>query len=144
MKTIADALAIRRRVFGAFELAETAADPTEQRRWLTFAVVGAGPTGVELAGQIRELATRTLRAEFRRIHPEDARVLLFDGGKAPLASFGPALSAKAAASLRGLGVQLHLGSIVTDVDGQGLGSDFNAVTILGPDGILTDVPRLPK
>src|SRR5690606_19537468 len=87
MKTIADALAIRRRVFGAFELAETATDPDEQRRRLTFAVVGGGPTGVELAGQIRELATRTLRSEFRRIRPEDARVLLFDGGDAPLASF---------------------------------------------------------
>jgi NADH dehydrogenase len=120
MKTIADALAIRRRVFGAFELAETATDPDEQRRWLTFAVVGAGPTGVELAGQIRELATRTLRAEFRRIRPEDARVLLFDGGNAPLASFGPALSAKAATALRDLGVELHLGSIVTGVDGEGL------------------------
>jgi NADH dehydrogenase len=120
MKTIADALAIRRRVFGAFELAETATDPDEQRRWLTFAVVGAGPTGVELAGQIRELATRTLHAEFRRIRPEDARVLLFDGGSAPLASFGPALSAKAAAALRDLGVELHLGSIVTGVDGEGL------------------------
>jgi NADH dehydrogenase len=120
MKTIADALAIRRRVFGAFELAETATDPDEQRRWLTFAVVGAGPTGVELAGQIRELATRTLRAEFRRIRPEDARVLLFDGGSAPLASFGPALSAKAAAALRDLGVELQLGSIVTGVDGKGL------------------------
>jgi NADH dehydrogenase len=120
MKTIADALAIRRRVFGAFELAETASDPDEQRRWLTFAVVGAGPTGVELAGQIRELATRTLRAEFRRIRPEDTRVLLFDGGNAPLASFGPALSAKAAKALRELGVELHLGSIVTSVDGEGL------------------------
>jgi NADH:ubiquinone reductase (H+-translocating) len=120
MKTIADALAIRRRVFGAFELAETASDPDEQRRWLTFAVVGAGPTGVELAGQIRELATKTLRAEFRRIRPEDARVLLFDGGNAPLASFGPALSAKAAAALRDLGVELQLGSIVTGVDGEGL------------------------
>jgi NADH dehydrogenase len=120
MKTIADALAIRRRVFGAFELAETASDPDEQRRWLTFAVVGAGPTGVELAGQIRELATRTLRAEFRRIRPEDARVLLFDGGNAPLASFGPALSAKAAKALHDLGVELQLGSIVTGVDGEGL------------------------
>jgi NADH:ubiquinone reductase (H+-translocating) len=120
MKTIADALAIRRRVFGAFELAETATDADEQRRWLTFAVVGAGPTGVELAGQIRELATRTLRAEFRRIRPEDARVLLFDGGSAPLASFGPALSAKAARALRDLGVELHLDTIVTSVDGEGL------------------------
>jgi NADH dehydrogenase len=78
------------------------------RRWLTFALVGAGPTGVELAGQIRELATRTLRAEFRHITPEDARVLLFDGGEAPLASFGPALSAKAAAALRKLGVEQHM------------------------------------
>ena len=82
MKTIGNALEIRRRVFGAFEIAETA-EPERRRHWLTFAVVGAGPTGVELAGQIRELATRTLRAEFRRIHPEDARVLLFDGGSAP-------------------------------------------------------------
>ncbi|GAA2858337.1 NAD(P)/FAD-dependent oxidoreductase [Pseudonocardia halophobica] len=120
MKTIADALAIRRRVFGAFELAETATDPDEQRRWLTFAVVGAGPTGVELAGQIRELATRTLRREFHRIRPEDARVLLFDAGKAPLASFGPALSAKAAAGLHALGVELHLGSVVTGVDARGI------------------------
>ena len=120
MKTIADALAIRRRVYGAFELAETATDPDEQRRWLTFAVVGAGPTGVELAGQIRELATRTLHAEFRQIRPEDSRVLLFDGGKEPLASFGHALSAKAAAALRGLGVELHMGSMVTDVNGDGL------------------------
>jgi NADH dehydrogenase len=120
MKTIADALAIRRRVFGAFELAETASDPDEQRRWLTFAVVGGGPTGVELAGQIRELATRTLRSEFRRIRPEDARVMLFDGGDAPLASFGPELSAKAANELRELGVELHMGTIVTNVDGEGL------------------------
>ena len=120
MKTIADALAIRRRVFGAFELAETATDPDEQRRWLTFAVVGAGPTGVELAGQIRELATRTLHREFHRIRPEDARVLLFDAGKAPLASFGQALSAKAAAGLRELGVELHLGSVVTGVDARGI------------------------
>jgi NADH:ubiquinone reductase (H+-translocating) len=116
MKTVADALAIRRRVFGAFELAESAADPREQTRWLTFALVGAGPTGVELAGQIRELATKTLSQEYRRIEPEDARVVLFDGGKAPLAAFGPKLSAKAAQSLAGLGVELHMGSLVTHVD----------------------------
>ena len=120
MKTIADALTIRQKVFGAFEFAETASDPDEQRRWLTFAVVGAGPTGVELAGQIRELATRTLRAEFRRIRPEMARVLLLDGGHAPLASFGPALSAKAAAALQELGVELHMGTIVTNVDSEGV------------------------
>ncbi len=120
MKTIADALTIRRRVFGAFEMAETAVDPDEQRRWLTFALVGAGPTGVELAGQIRELATKTLRSEYRKIEPEDARVLLFDGGKAPLASFGKRLSGKAAATLRGLGVDLHMNSVVTDVSLDGL------------------------
>jgi NADH dehydrogenase len=120
MKTIADALTIRRRVFGAFEMAESAADPAEARHWLTFALVGAGPTGVELAGQIRELATRTLAREFRNIRPEDARVLLFDGGDAPLASFGPRLSDIAAASLRKLGVELHMNSIVTDIDAGGV------------------------
>jgi NADH:ubiquinone reductase (H+-translocating) len=120
MKTIEDALVIRRRVFGAFEMAETATDPAERSRWLTFALVGAGPTGVELAGQIREVATKTLRDEFRHIEPEDARVLLFDGGGAPLAPFGPALSAKAARALRKLGVEQHMHSIVTRVDANGL------------------------
>ena len=116
MKTIADALSIRRRVFGAFEMAETATDPVERRIYLTFVLVGAGPTGVELAGQIREVANKTLRAEFRKIKPEDARVLLFDGGSAPLASFGPKLSQKAAKALDALGVEQHMGSIVTHVD----------------------------
>jgi NADH dehydrogenase len=116
MKTISDALAIRRRVYGAFEMADTATDPEERRRWLTFALVGAGPTGVELAGQIREVATKTLRAEFRSIRPEDARVLLFDGGSAPLAVFGPKLSKKAGKALQALGVEQHMGSIVTHVD----------------------------
>ena len=116
MKTISDALAIRRRVYGAFEMAETATSPEERRTWLTFALVGAGPTGVELAGQIREVATKTLRSEFSNIKPEDARVLLFDGGSAPLASFGPKLSQKADKSLQQLGVEQHMGSIVTHVD----------------------------
>jgi NADH dehydrogenase len=120
MKTIADALEIRRRVFGAFEMAETADDPAERQRWLTFALVGAGPTGVELAGQIREVATRTLRREYRRITPADARVLLFDGGSCPLASFGPKLSALAARDLGKLGVELHMGSMVTGLDAEGL------------------------
>jgi NADH:ubiquinone reductase (H+-translocating) len=120
MKTISDALTIRRRVFGAFEMAETAATAAEQQHWLTFALVGAGPTGVELAGQIRELATKTLRAEYRRVQPEDARVVLFDGGSAPLAAFGPRLSARASRTLRELGVELQMNSIVTSVDGNGL------------------------
>jgi NADH:ubiquinone reductase (H+-translocating) len=116
MKTISDALAIRRRVYGAFEMAETAPTPEERRAYLTFALVGAGPTGVELAGQIREVATRTLRSEFRSIEPEDARVLLFDGGSTPLAVFGPKLSQKADRALQKLGVEQHMGSIVTHVD----------------------------
>jgi NADH:ubiquinone reductase (H+-translocating) len=120
MKSIEDAMKIRRRVFGAFEMAESATDPAERRRWLTFALVGAGPTGVELAGQIREVATKTLRSEYREINPEDARVMLFDGGKAPLAAFGPKLSALAARDLGKLGVELHMESIVTEADLQGL------------------------
>jgi NADH:quinone reductase (non-electrogenic) len=116
MKTISDALAIRRRVFEAFEIAESSTDPAERSSWLTFALVGAGPTGVELAGQIRELATKTLSSEFRRIAPSDARVMLFDGGEAPLASFGPKLSARATQALTDLGVEQHMQSVVTHVD----------------------------
>ena len=120
MKTLEDAMKIRRRVFGAFEMAESATDPAERQRWLTFALVGAGATGVELAGQIREIATKTLRSAYRHIEPEDARVLLFDGGTAPLAAFGPKLSALAAKELGKLGVELHMGSIVTDADLRGV------------------------
>ena len=120
MKTIEDALQIRRRVFGSFELAESADDPAERAKWLTFALVGAGPTGVELAGQIREVATKTLSREYRRIQPEDAKVMLFDGGSAPLASFGPKLSALAARQLGKLGLEMHMGSVVTHVDADGL------------------------
>jgi NADH:quinone reductase (non-electrogenic) len=120
MKSIEDALKIRRRLFGSFELAESADDPAERAKWLTFALVGAGPTGVELAGQIREVATKTLRREFRHIQPEDAKVMLFDGGSAPLATFGPKLSALADRQLRKLGVEMHMGSLVTHVDADGL------------------------
>jgi NADH dehydrogenase len=150
MKSIADVLTIRRRVFGAFEMAETSGDPAERRRWLTFALVGAGPTGVELAGQIRELATKTLRAEYRAAKPEDARVLLFDGGGAPLASFGPALSAKVGESLDKLGVEMHMGSIVTDVDATGLAvrdhdgatTRYEAGTVLWTAGV--EAPAFAK
>ena len=120
MKTLADALSIRRKVFGAFEMAVTATDPAEQRRWLTFALVGGGPTGVELAGQLRELASKTLRADFRKLDPDSARVVLFDGGAEPLASFGSKLSTKAADVLKDRGVELHMHSLVTAVDRYGL------------------------
>jgi len=130
MKSIEDAVKIRRRVFGAFELAESATDPAERKRWLTFALVGAGPTGVELAGQLRELATRTLRREYRHIQPEDARVMLFDGGSAPIAMFGPKLSALAARQLKKLGVELHMGCLVTHVD-------LDSVQVKDHDGNVT-------
>jgi NADH:ubiquinone reductase (H+-translocating) len=130
MKSIEDALKIRRRVFGAFELAESATDPAERKRWLTFALVGAGPTGVELAGQIRELATKTLRREYRHIQPGDARVMLFDGGSAPLATFGPKLSALAERELKKLGVELHMGCLVTHVD-------LQSVQVKDHDGNVT-------
>jgi NADH dehydrogenase len=144
MKTIEDALVIRRRIFGAFEMAESATDPAERGRWLTFALVGAGPTGVELAGQIREVATKTLREEYRHIKPEDARVLLFDGGDAPLAPFGPALSAKAGGTLSKLGVEQHMHSIVTQVDATGLSvrardgavTRYEAGTVLWTAGVV--------
>jgi NADH dehydrogenase len=147
MKDIADVLTIRRRVFGAFEMAETARTPAEEQRWLTFALVGAGPTGVELAGQIRELATNTLRAEYRRARPEDARVLLFDGGPKPLAAFGDKLSAKASDSLRRLGVELHMDTMVTNVDAGGIDvrskdgaqTHHDAATVLWTAGV--EAPR---
>jgi NADH dehydrogenase len=143
MKSLEDALAIRRRVYGAFEMADTAKDPGERASWLTFALVGAGPTGVELAGQIRELATKTLRAEYRTIMPEDARVLLFDGGSAPLASFGPKLSQRAATILQSLGVEQHMGTRVTRVapggievqDHAGHTTRYDARTVLWTAGV---------
>ncbi len=143
MKTIEGALTIRRRVFGAFEMAESARDPAERSRWLTFALVGGGPTGVELAGQIRELATKTLRDEFRTVRPQDARVLLFDGGSGPLASFGKKLSDRAGDALVRLGVELHMGSRVTSVgpdgivatDRDGAAASYPAATVLWTAGV---------
>ncbi|MDV3126436.1 NAD(P)/FAD-dependent oxidoreductase [Mycobacterium sp. 21AC1] len=120
MKTLDDALSIRQRLFTAFEIAETLAPGPERDSWLTFAVAGGGPTGVELAGQIREMATRTLAHEFHSIEPEDARVLLFDGGGRVLKSFAPDLAAKATRTLSKLGVELHMGVHVTDVRREGV------------------------
>ncbi|XTP37547.1 NAD(P)/FAD-dependent oxidoreductase [Mycobacterium sp. TJFP1] len=120
MKTLDDALSIRQRIFTAFEIAETLPPGAERDAWLTFAVTGGGPTGVELAGQIREMATRTLTNEFHSIEPEEARVLLFDGGDRVLKSFAPELSGRAAGTLRSLGVDVRLGVHVTDVQREGV------------------------
>lgn len=115
MKTLDDALAIRRKLISAFEMAESLPTPEERRPWLTFAVAGGGPTGVELAGQIRELATRALAKEFDSIHPSEARVLLFHGGDRVLESFPDSLTKKAQRTLDAVGVETHLGVHVTDV-----------------------------
>jgi NADH dehydrogenase len=124
MKSISDALEVRRRIYGAFEIAETL--PADQQEpWLTFAVVGAGPTGVELAGQIRELATKTIAREFRHIDPSQARVLLFDGLDRPLTSFGSHLSGRTTTALRRLGVVLHMSARVTEVDEAGLVAKYS-------------------
>src|SRR5271165_6751085 len=123
MKTIDDAMELRRRVLGALEIAETRTDPAQQRFFMTFAIVGAGPTGVELAGQIRELAYRSLTKDFRNIDPAAVRVILLDGGKEPLANFGDRLSGRAAKELEKMGVELRMGLRVVGVDALGVDTE---------------------
>jgi NADH dehydrogenase len=124
MKTLSDALAQRGRIFGALELAELEEDPEVQKALLTFAVVGGGPTGVEIAGQIGELAHRALKGNFRNFDPESVRVILFDGGKEILANFGDKLR-QGIQGLEQTGVEIHTESIVTNIvptaSGQGPG-----------------------
>jgi NADH dehydrogenase len=120
MKSIDDALELRGRIFGSFELAELAEDEDQRARLMTFVVVGGGPTGVEMAGQIAELAHRTLRHEFRRIDPRRARVVLVDAAPSVLGSFGDRLGAKALARLHRIGVEVQLGAKVVGVDGTGI------------------------
>ena len=120
MKSIDDALELRGRIFGAFEMAERETDPAKRREWLTFVVVGGGPTGVEMAGQIAELSKRSLHGNFRHIDPASARVLLIDAGDALIPYFGNRLSGKALAGLRKLGVEVLLNTSVTGIDGRGV------------------------
>jgi NADH:ubiquinone reductase (H+-translocating) len=120
MKSIDDALELRGRIFGAFEWAELASTPKEVERLMTFVVVGAGPTGVEMAGQIAELSRRTLRHDFRRIDTSRARIILLDAAAQVLPAFGEELGAKAADKLRDLGVEVQLGAMVTGVDATGI------------------------
>jgi NADH dehydrogenase len=120
MKTIDDALELRGRIFGAFEMAERESDPDRRRVWLTFAIVGAGPTGVELAGQVIELSRRSLRHNFQNFEPREARVVLIDALNTVLPAFHPSLRERAARDLRELGVELQLGTRVTGVDAMGL------------------------
>lgn len=116
LKTIEDALDIRRRIFTAYEEAEREPDPEKRRAWLNFVVVGGGPTGVELAGALGEIARQTLKGNFRRINPAEANVILVEGDERVLPPFPPELSQKAQRALERLGVTVKTGLRVTDID----------------------------
>jgi NADH:ubiquinone reductase (H+-translocating) len=128
MKTIDDALELRGRILGAFEAAEVTTDPVERQRRLTFVVVGAGPTGVEVAGQIVELAERTLAGAFRTIKASDCRVILLDAAPAVLPPMGKKLGLKAQRRLEKMDVEIQLNAMVTDVD-------YRGITIKDSDGV---------
>lgn len=123
LKTLADAFTIRRRVLLAFERAERKHDDADRMKCLTFAVVGAGPTGVEMAGQLAEIAHHTLADEFRRIDSRRARVLLIEGGPRVLSAFTEEMSARAQAQLDMLGVEVLTNAKVTNIDAEGLDYD---------------------
>ena len=120
MKTIDNALEVRGRILGTFELANRSSDPAVREKLLTFTVVGGGPTGVELAGQIAELAAQTMKGAFRHIDSTQARVILLDAGPAVLQPMGANLGHKARARLEKMGVEIQLGARVVDVDRDGL------------------------
>lgn len=120
LKTLADAFAIRARIIGAFEQAERTADDAERAACLNFVIIGAGPTGVELAGALAEIARHTLPGEFRRIDSRHARIVLMEGGPRVLSAFDEVLSESAADQLRRLGVELHTGCQVTGIDAEGV------------------------
>ncbi|GFG48792.1 FAD-dependent oxidoreductase [Mycolicibacterium agri] len=127
MKSIDDALELRGRILGAFEQAERSNDPMRREKLLTFVVVGAGPTGVEMAGQIAELADHTLKGAFRAIDSTKARVILLDAAPSVLPPMGEKLGKKAQARLEKMGVEIQLNAMVTDVD-------RNGITVKDPDG----------
>ena len=120
LKSLEEATQIRHKILYAFEAAEREQDPDKQREWLTFAIVGAGPTGVELAGALAEIAHDTLRHDFRSIHPENARIFLFEGAPRVLPTYPEDLSAKAQAALLRLKVTPRTGANVTNIDERGI------------------------
>jgi NADH dehydrogenase len=120
LKTIEDATAIRSRLLAAFEHAERETDPARRRAWLNFVIVGAGPTGVELAGALGEIARDTLRHDFRHINPAEAQILLIEGETRVLPTFPPELSTQAERQLIALGVRTRTGARVTDIDAEGV------------------------
>jgi len=120
MKSVEEATAIRHKILYAFEVAERLSDPAQRRAWLTFVIVGAGPTGVELSGAIAEIARQTLKNDFRSIHPEEAQIILLDGAPRVLMPFPEDLAEKASRSLAKLGVEVRCGAMVKNVDKDGL------------------------
>ncbi|AYJ04712.1 NAD(P)/FAD-dependent oxidoreductase [Mycobacterium avium subsp. avium] len=137
MKSIDDALEVRGRILSAFEQAERSRDPERRAKLLTFTVIGAGPTGVEMAGQIAELATYTLKGSFRHIDPTKARVILLDAAPAVLPPFGDKLGKRAADRLEKMGVEIQLGAMVTDVD-------RNGITVKDSDGTVRRIESACK
>jgi NADH dehydrogenase len=137
MKSIDDALELRGRILSAFEAAERSNDPERRAKLLTFTVVGAGPTGVEMAGQIAELADYTLKGAFRHIDSTRARVILLDAAPAVLPPFGEKLGQRAAARLQKMGVEIQLGAMVTDVDRDG-------ITVKDSDGAVRRIESACK
>src|SRR5579863_10423418 len=144
LKTIEEATAIRHKILYAFEWAERAKTEAEARAWLTFVIVGAGATGLELAGALAEIARETLKHDFRHINPTEARIILVEGGPRVLASYPEDLSAKAEKLVTRLGVEVRKGVMVTDIDDQGVTykqgdqtGKFAAKTVLWAGGVIT-------
>ena len=138
LKTLEDATSIRRKLLLAFEAAERESDPAKRAALLTFVIIGAGPTGVEMAGAIIDLAKITLHGEFRNIAPANARVLLIEGGQRVLANFKQELSDYSLKALRDLGVEVALGEAVSEVDAHGVvygGKRVDAETIIWAAGV---------
>ncbi len=138
LKTLDDALEMRRRMLLAFEMAERESDPAAQRRLLTFVIVGGGPTGVELAGALAEIARQTLRQDFRRIRPESARIVLVEGSPHVLGAFPDDLREAARRSLETLGVEVRTSTVVTAVDDEGVTAGAERIpaqTILWAAGV---------
>ena len=142
MKSIEEATNIRHKILYAFEVAERLSDPVQRRAWLTFVIVGAGATGVELAGAIGEIARQTLKNDFRSIRPEEAQIIVVDGAPRVLAAFPEDLSEKAINSLGELGVEVNTGVMVKDVDQQGVTIEthngtqrLNARTVIWAGGV---------
>jgi NADH dehydrogenase len=128
LKSIEDSGLIRQKIFFAFEVAEREPDPVKRRAWLTFVIIGSGPTGVELTGMVAEIARETLKEDFRSINPEESEILLVDAADRVLPAFPPELSEHAGSTLRSLGVQVRTGVKVTAIDEQGIALEGPAGT----------------